>query len=147
LDATIITTESHEKAYLQFVLDNFLKRIMAWQSGDSISGFHTTELLKSTFASLSPSPPESIDLIVDGGPGNNNQIVSAYLEGTPIRKLIAQVDIVFSNSMIEAVNKILKYRYIFRTPIPNLDHLNETIAAAIGDYNVGGHDNSLVGSW
>jgi len=37
--------------------------------------------------------------------------------------------------MIEAVNKILKYRYIARTQLPDLDHLNETIAAAIEDNN------------
>ena len=135
LDATIIMTESHEKAYLQFILDNYSKRIIAWQGGDSISGFRTTELLKSAFGSLSSSRPEHIDLIVDGGPENNNRLVSAYLEDTPIRKLVARVDVSFSNSMIEAVNKILKYRYIFRTPVPDLDHVNQTIADAIEDYN------------
>ena len=135
MDATIIMTESHEKAYLQFILDNYSKRIIAWQGGDSISGFRTTELLKSAFGSLSSSRPEHIDLIVDGGPENNNRLVSAYLEDTPIRKLVARVDVSFSNSMIEAVNKILKYRYIFRTPVPDLDHVNKAIADAIEDYN------------
>ena len=135
LDATIITTESHEKSYLQFILDNYSKRIIAWQGGDSISGFRTTELLKSAFASLSSSPQKHIDLIMDGGPENNNCLVSAYLEDTPIRKLVARIDVTFSNSMIEAVNKILKYRYIFRTPVLDLEHVNQTIAAAIEDYN------------
>jgi len=32
VDATVIITESHQKAYLQLVLDNFSKRIIAWQS-------------------------------------------------------------------------------------------------------------------
>jgi len=135
VDATIITTESHEKVFLQFVLDNFSKRIVAWQCGESISGIKTTELLKSAFSSLSSSSPEQIDLIVDGGPENNNRLVSAFLEDKPIRKLVARVDVTFSNSMIEAVNKILKYRYIFRTPIPDLQRLNQAIAAAIEDYN------------
>ena len=135
VDATGIFTESHQKAYLQFVLDNFSKRIIAWQAGDSISGFRTTELIKSAFADLSSSAPERIDLIVDGGPENNNRLVSAFLEDTPIRKLVARVDVSFFNSMIEAVNKILKYRYIFRTPVPDLDHVNKAIADAIEDYN------------
>jgi hypothetical protein len=82
-----------------------------------------------------PPPPEHIDLVVDGGPESNNRIVSAHLEDTPIKKLIARVEVSFSNSMIEAVNKILKYRYIARTQLPDLDHLNETIAAAIEDNN------------
>ena len=135
LDATVLFTKSHEKAYLQFVLDNFSKRIIAWQCTPSISGMKTTDLLRSAFGSISSSQPDHIDLIVDGGPENNNRIVSAFLEDTPIRKLVARVDVSFSNSMIEAVNKILKYRYIFRTPVPDLYHVNETIAAAIEDYN------------
>lgn len=41
-----------------------------------------------------------------------------------IRKLIAQKDIIFSNSLIEAVNKILKYGFLFQQ---NLTDFNSTI--------------------
>jgi hypothetical protein len=36
-----------------------------------------------------------------------------YLVSVPIRKFIAQKDIIFSNSMVEAVNKKLKYQHLF----------------------------------
>lgn len=135
LDATVMFTSSHERAYLQFVLDNYSKKIIAWRAGPSISGMHTTELLKDAFASLSGEAPGNISLIVDGGSENNNSSVSAFIEGKPIRKLIAKVDVSFSNSMIEAVNKILKYQYIFRETIPDLEHLKSAIMKAINDYN------------
>ena len=37
--------------------------------------------------------------------------------------------------MIEAVNKILKYQYLFRKPIADQKHLQEAIRSAIDDYN------------
>ena len=44
---------------------------------------------------------------------------------------MAQKDIIFSNSMIEAVNKILKYRFLFQQDIPDykstMKHLNKLI--------------------
>ena len=96
---------------------------------------HTTELLKDAFASLSGEAPGNISLIVDGGSENNNSPVSAFIEGKPIWKFIAKVDLSFSNSMIEAVNRILKYQYIFRETIPGLEHLKSAIIKAINDYN------------
>jgi len=57
------------------------------------------------------------------------------LESIPLKKLIAGVDVSFSNSLIEAVNKILNYRYLFRGPIPDLEHLKSAVMNAIGDYN------------
>jgi transposase InsO family protein len=135
LDATVLVTDSHEKAYLQFILDNFSRKILAWRCGPSLSGLKTTELLSEAFASVSGVPRDRIDLIVDGGSENNNHTVSAFVSENPIRKLVARIDVDFSNSMIEAVNKIIKYRYIFRTSIPDLANMESTIAKAIDDYN------------
>jgi len=58
-----------------------------------------------------------IDPIVGGGPENNNSAVATRLESIPLKKLIAGGDLTYSNSLIEAVNKILKYRYLFRGPM------------------------------
>ena len=135
LDATIIHTESHEKAYLQFILDNYSRKIIAWIASFSISGLQTTALLKEAFAPLADSSPDSIDLFVDGGSENNNSHVSAFIKHTSINKLVARIDVTFSNSMIEAVNKILKYQYLFKKPIPDKEHLQEAIRSAIDDYN------------
>ena len=90
-------------------------------------------------AGLSQAPREAVSLIVDGGPENNNRMVEAYLETVTIKKLIARVDVTFSNSMIEAVNKILKYRYLFRTSIPDLEHLQDAVSSAVNDYNARPH--------
>ena len=94
------------KAYVQILLDNFSRKILAWTASADVSGIRTTELLRSAFSQLAQVPQECVSLIVDGGPENNNRHVEAYLAAVPVRKLIARVDVSFSNSMIEAVNKI-----------------------------------------
>jgi len=134
-DATVITTRDHHKAYLQLVIDSFSRKILAWKPSEIVSGLSTTELLKAAFATLEQVPSQNIDLIVDGGSENNNRTVEGYLSTVPIRKLIAKVDVTFSNSLIEAVNKILKYQYLFRNPIPDLEHLEAAVREAIDDYN------------
>ncbi len=61
-------------------------------------------------------PGEDVRLIVDGGVENNNNTVNDYIssEQVSVQKLIAGKDIRFSNSMIEAQNKIIKYHYLFK---------------------------------
>ena len=53
----------------------------------------------------------------------------------PIKKLIAQQDIVFSNSMIEAANKQLKYRYLFTQQLANLDETIKYLGISIPEFN------------
>jgi hypothetical protein len=54
--------------------------------------------------------------------------------------LIAQRDIQFSNSMIEAVNKQLKYRFLYHQHIPDHSALVKYLQQAVEDYNSRPHD-------
>jgi putative transposase len=76
-------------------------------------------------------------IIVDGGSENNNEIINNYFSEIifSTRKLIAQKDIIFSNSMIESVNKTLKYRYLFTRDIPDFETTVNYLKDVIPDYN------------
>jgi putative transposase len=52
-----------------------------------------------------------------------------------IQHLIAQRDIEFSNSMIEAANKQLKYHFLYHHHIADYDALVKYIEQAVNDYN------------
>lgn len=75
------------------------------------------------------------NLITDNGSENK---LLANIDG--ITHLIAQKDIIFSNSLIEATNKQLKYNYLYRQTIYTLSELKQHIAFAIDDYNHKPHD-------
>jgi putative transposase len=78
------------------------------------------------------------------GSENDNAIVSEYTASTPLKHLIAQVDVSFSNSIIEAANKTLKYRYIFRKNVATFDGFLTIVPESIVDYNARPH-SSLSG--
>jgi transposase InsO family protein len=61
------------KAYIQLVLDNFSRRIIAYEVEPSPSALLSEQLLRSAFASIADTAPDHSDLIVDSGSGNNNQ--------------------------------------------------------------------------
>ena len=82
----------------------------------SISGQATASLLRSAMEALPHTPESSIMLVSDGGSENVNVSVSDYLASVQLKLHIAQVDVSFSNSMIEAVNKI-RNRQLNRTRV------------------------------
>jgi putative transposase len=86
-------------------------------------------------------------LITDGGPENQNSTVDNCIadEKMSLKKLIAGQDIIFSNSMVEAVNKILKYRYLFHHDIADFKALEKHLAVTVANYNTVRPHYSLKG--
>jgi len=81
---------------------------------------------------LTTSTP--VTLITDCGPENS---LSELIRSIPIEinHQKALLDVHYSNSLIEAHNKLLKYNYLYNITIRNSDHLNETLQWVIEDYN------------
>ncbi|WP_315814202.1 integrase core domain-containing protein [Paraflavitalea speifideaquila] len=79
----------------------------------------------------------SCQLITDDGSENYGPVSAITSSDLPpiIEHLIAQQDIEFSNSMIEAVNKQLQYRFLYHRSIPDFAALQKIILQAIEDYN------------
>ena len=49
--------------------------------------------------------------------------------------MVAQKDIHFSNSMIEAVNKRMKYDFLFRNQLLDFEHTKHFLETAVQQYN------------
>ena len=50
---------------------------------------------------------------MDSGVENTNSAVTALVESGTLRRILAQVDVVFSNSMIEAWWRMLKHQWLY----------------------------------
>ena len=77
------------------------------------------------------------DLIVDGGPENMNHIVDTFVARAEvnIHRKIALKEVLFSNSMVEATNKILKYRYLLPKEAANTAALIKAVDWFVHDMN------------
>jgi len=139
MDITIVKTLDGVKNYVYLIVDNYSKLIINCKVSTKCNGEVRTQTLREAIlqefgADLSLTP--SVDLIVDGGTENNNRTVEAFIRKSQvdITKKVALKDIVQSNAMVEASNKILKYQYLFKEPQNNTEELQENLKDAVYDF-------------
>ncbi|HEV2478183.1 MAG TPA: hypothetical protein VGS79_00905 [Puia sp.] len=137
-DLTVFRTADNVKNYIYLVQDNFSRAILAVQVSLEYSARITHQNIERVRQQyLRPAGITECQLITDDGIENFG-VVSDYIGETSapsIQHLVAQKDIVFSNSMIEAANKQIKYRFLYHQYI--LDHvqLTQFVEQAVHDYN------------
>jgi putative transposase len=133
-DVTIFKTADGIKLYIHILMDHFSKKILGYSIEKSNSGKAIRKLLQ--WAYIKHKPTETI-FLTDGGCENINSDVVSLLESlpNPIIHKIAQRDVVFSNSMIEAFNKTLKYEFLYPKTINTGTGLKKVIDKAIPTYN------------
>ena len=91
------------KAYLQAVIDNYSRYVLDWKVSADISAVNTRDLLLSALAKAKilgdVGKPE---VFSDGGPENDNADVAGLGALGLFTLTLAQIDVTFSNSLIEA---------------------------------------------
>ncbi len=126
------------KQYVYFVIDNFSRKVLAHSIESNVSGLVTVKTIEEAVRQAKEVTNDllNVQLIVDGGPENNNRKIDQFIENSEvdIEKLVALRDIDFSNSMIESVNKILKYSYLFPYPSENKADLELNLPYHIFDF-------------
>lgn len=124
--------------YIYTVVDNFSRKIIAWDiSTKKCSKIRTDTVkraIKNEFDVTIDN--QSIDLIVDGGTENNNKTIHDFIKNceVTINKKIALKDVTFSNSIVEGPYKIMK-SYYFRTKEILSTTIYEELKFFIEDYN------------
>ncbi len=108
-DITAFVTACQSRHFIYLVVDNFFRKILSWSVADSVKASYRRETIYNTLQYVSLENA-SITLITDGGPENH---LKQWLEdlSLPVQHRKALVDVHYSNSLIEAHNKILKYNY------------------------------------
>jgi len=101
------------KAYIHAVIDNFSRKILAWTIGPRLDPAATCRVLVEAGQHLAPAEPRpAIKVIADSGVENVNAAVDATLLAEGLHRVLAQVEITESNSMIEAWWRSLKHQCI-----------------------------------
>ena len=119
-------------------MDNFSRYITSWRVADKVCAKVRIETFEETIinAGIKPNQKEKTELIVDGGTENNNKAVMTLLQKYPVDKLVALKDILKSNSMIESLNKLIKYDYLYPRNIHDQEELEKLMRKnVVPDYN------------
>ena len=149
-DITLFKTLDGSTSYIFLVVDNFSRYIISWKVATTKSAKVRLETFIEAINKSGVLPEKTstkiTELIVDGGSENNNAEVETFIEQYPIDKLIALKDIDKSNALIESVNRIIKYDYLYHRAIQNQEQLIALMQnVIIPDYNEKRPHGSLKG--
>jgi hypothetical protein len=101
LDVTIIRLLDGTKAYLHAIIDNYSRRILSWTLEDRLGSGGTWQILREAAIQLCKRSEETT-VVADSGTENVNGEVDELLKDEALTRILAQVEVTFSNSMIEA---------------------------------------------
>ncbi len=137
MDVTILPLANNTKAYIYILMDNFSKFILSARASLQYSAKECkANIIDAMNHPEIQFPKKGVSrLICDGGSENKGE-VDIYLNQSPyqILKQVAS-DINFSNSMIEAFNKRIKYQFLYRKDYRDIDHLNDDLPKIIQTTN------------
>ena len=135
-DATVIRLTTGVRIYLQAIIDNFSRRIMAWRVTESLSAETTRELLVEASVHL-PSVKQTPEVILmtDGGSENFGPVDTLLVNSSWLKRIVAQVDISFSNSLIEALWRQLKHSWLFLHALDSVEEVRALVAFYVSQHN------------
>ena len=134
IDVTVIRLVDDTKAYLHAVIDNFSRRIVSWRLAKRLDPTTTCEILKEAGRNLQRTPT----VVADSGVENVNAGVDQLMHDGVIRRVLAQVEVSFSNSMIEAFWRSLRHQWLYLHSLESFGQLEQLI-----DFYVREHNNQM----
>ncbi len=134
IDVTVIRLLDDTRVYLHAVIDNFSRRILSWKLARRIDPANTCAVLIEAGETLSDSDKPAT-FIADSGVENINSKVDAMLNPESLKRILAQVDVAYSNSMIEAFWRSLKHGWLYLHTLDSLASLRRLIEFYVTAHN------------
>lgn len=135
IDATVIQLLDGTKVYLLAVIDNFSRRILAWKVAEKLKPATTCEILIAAAREARLVSSGTPTVMADAGVENLNRAVDELIASGPLRRVLAQVDVRFSNSMIEAWWRSLKHQWLYLNPLESPQVVRRFVAFYVDSHN------------
>jgi transposase InsO family protein len=134
MDVTVIRLLNGTKLYLHGVVDNFSRRLLAWKLVEQLSPTTTCEVLAEAAKHLS-EVQSPVTLLADSGVENVNGTVDQFLFGGVLKRVLAQVEIVESNSAVEVWWRGLKNHWLYLNTLDSEATVRRLVAFYVQQYN------------
>ena len=122
------------RLYLHAVIDNFSRRILAWKLAARLEPQSICAILSTAGAGLDLSRNPAT-VVADSGVENVNGDVDALLGLGRLRRVLAQVEVTFSNSMVEAWWRSLKHNWLFLNRLDTLAAVERLVSVYVQQHN------------
>jgi putative transposase len=136
LDQSLLRLKNGTKVFIRAVVDNFSRCVLSWQVTDGYRSKLTKALIEDACRYATISKYHSVpNLLVDSGTENLNRHVDTLVKSGLNKRTIAQIDISFSNSMIESFFRTIKHRWLFMLSLDDIECVQKYVGEFIEDYN------------
>ena len=115
------------------MIDNFSRRILAWNVLGTFDAEFTAKLLLDAVRNMNSSGVPT--LMTDGGGENFNPAVDELERSGLLKRVLAQTDIQFSNSLIESWWRVLKHQWLYLNTIDTLATVHKLVAFYVEQHN------------
>ena len=134
LDVTIIRLLDGTRVYLHAAIDNYSRRILSWSLEERLGSGGTCRLLRAAALQLKDGVLRTT-VVADSGSENVNSDVDGLLEDNGLSRTLAQVDVTFSNSMIEAFWRSLKHSWLYLHSLDSVESLRRLVDFYVRQHN------------
>jgi len=135
VDVTVIKLLDGTKVFLQAVMDNFSRKILSWRVSPALEPWRTGELITQAASELQMVGAHGTNLLADSGVENLNTDVDEALKSTGIVRILAQIEVSYSNSMVEALWRQLKHAWLFLNRLDSLATVERLVAFYVEQHN------------
>ena len=132
IDASVLRLIDGTRVYLHAVIDNFSRRILAWCVEERLNPMNTFRVLSEAATGL---PSGTAQVYMDSGIENVNGVVDPLFDGQGLERVLAQVDVTFSNSLIEAWWRSLKHQWLYLHQLDSLASVRRLVAFYVQQHN------------
>ncbi|MEZ4744300.1 MAG: DDE-type integrase/transposase/recombinase [Bdellovibrionota bacterium] len=139
IDITQIKDRGGKVYYLQTVLDNYSRYILAWKLHRSPLGANTVELIREAIKYVEKAKVPIVgqaNFISDRGPENINSDVKTILDSFRFTHRLHKVHIRYSNNVLEVFFRSLKNNYLNYFPAKSKQELLRRLKFYIEEHNV-----------
>ncbi len=134
VDMMVIRLLNGTKVYLHAVIDNFSRKILAWRVTENFAVTTTVAILQEADRGAA-TRDELPTLVADAGVENVNSEVDGLIESGLLCRVLAQRDVTFSNSLIEAWWRTLKHQWLFLNTLDSMASVTRLVAFYVEAHN------------
>jgi transposase InsO family protein len=134
LDVTIIKLLDGTRTYLHAIIDNYSRWILSWTLETRLGSGATCRVLRDAAKEIVGNIGRSL-VVTDAGSENVNRDVDDELSGANLERVLAQIDVTYSNSMIEAFWRSLKHSWLYLHGLESESGLRRLIAFYVQAHN------------
>jgi transposase InsO family protein len=140
VDASIIKLLDGTKVYIHAVIDNLSRKVLSWRVAERLEPETTRAILLEALkhANVSQGLPQ---VVMDSGVENINDEVNGLISSKLIERLLALVQVDFSNSVVEAFWRSAKYQWLFLNELRTVADVRRLVAFFVEQHNTVPHSS------